>query len=137
MIPYVLDDLALSEVARGDTDLLHLLMSYDASGQALVVPVLAAGAAYRQSPTEDAAQSLRGIASLDHAMTAPVGDIGQAIRLTQIAEKTGLDICAAHIAAVADKSVCPVLTLDGDRWKRASASLPHPLHTIEIAEPED
>lgn len=39
MIPYVFDDLALSEVTRGDTDLLHLLMSYDASGQALIVPL--------------------------------------------------------------------------------------------------
>jgi hypothetical protein len=50
MIPYVLDDLTLSEVARGDADLIRLLLSYDASGQALIVPVLAAVAADRQSP---------------------------------------------------------------------------------------
>jgi predicted nucleic acid-binding protein len=135
MIPYVLDDLTLSEVARGDADLIRLLLSYDASGQALVVPVLAAAAAYRQAPTADAADSLRGLPDLDHAMSAPVSDVGQALRLVEIAAKTGLDVCAAHVAAVADTAICPILTLDGDRWRRASSVLPDPLHVIEIADP--
>ena len=137
MIPYVLDDLTLAEVARGDTDLIDLLLSYDAAGQVLVVPVLAAAAAYRDYPSADAADSLRGIPELDCAMSAPVGDVTQAMRLVEIAAKTGLDVCAAHVAAVADASVCPILTLDADRWRRASASLPDPLHVIEIADPEE
>lgn len=136
MIPYVLDDLTLSEVARGDADLIRLLLSYDASGQVLIVPVLAAAAAYRQAPTADAADSLRGLPDLDHAMHAPVGDVSQALRLIEISQKTGLDVCAAHVAAVADASICPILTLDGDRWRRASAALPDPLHVIEIADPD-
>ncbi len=135
MIPYVLDDLTLTEVARGDADLIRLILSFDAAGQALVVPVLAAAAAYRDNPGPDAADSLRGIPELDHAMSAPVGDIAQAIRLIEIAEKTGLDVCAAQVAAVADASVCPILTVDADRWRRASASLSDPLHVIEIADP--
>jgi predicted nucleic acid-binding protein len=137
MIPYVLDDLTLSEVARGDADLIRLLLSYDAAGQALVVPVLAAAAAYRQAPTTDAADSLRGLPDLDHATSAPVADVGQALRLIEIAAKTGLDVCAAHVAAVADASICPILTLDADRWRRASAALPDPLHIIEIADTDD
>lgn len=137
MIPYVLDDLTLSEVARGDADLIRLLLSYDASGQALIVPVLAAAAAYRQAPTADAADSLRGLPDLDHAMAAPVGDLSQALRLTEIARDTGLDLCAAHVAAVADASICPILTLDADRWRQASSALPDPLHVIEIAEPDN
>jgi hypothetical protein len=136
VIPYVLDDLTLTEVARGDTDLIQLLLSFDASGQALVVPVLAAAAAYRDCPSADAADSLRGMPDLDHAMSAPVGDVTQAIRLVEIAEKTGLDLCAAQVAAIADASVCPILTVDGDRWRRASASLPDPLRIVEIADPQ-
>jgi len=70
-------------------------------------------------------------------MSAPVGDVGQALRLIDIAEKTGLDVCAAHVAAVADASICPILTLDAERWRRASAALSDPLHIIESADPED
>lgn len=134
MIPFVLDDLTLTEVAHGDADLIRLLLSYDAAGQALVVPVLAAGAAYRDNPTPDAGDSLRGLPELDHAFSAPVGDVVQALRLIEIAEKTGLDVCAAQVAAVADASICPILTIDGDRWRRVSASLPDPLYVIEIAD---
>lgn len=79
---------------------------------------------------------LRGLPELDHAISAPVSDVTQALRLVEIAEKTGLEVCAAHVAAVADASVCPILTVDGDRWHRASASLPDPLYVIEIAEPD-
>jgi hypothetical protein len=47
------------------------------------------------------------------------------------------DVCAAHVAAAADASICPILTLDADRWQRASASLLDLLYIIEIAEPEN
>jgi hypothetical protein len=136
VIPYVLDDLTLTEVARGDADLIRLLLSYDSEGQVLVVPVLAAAAAYRDNPSADAADSLRGLPELDHAMSAPVGDVAQALRLMEFAEKTGLDLCAAQVAAVADASVCPILTVNGERWRRASAALPDPLYVIEIADPD-
>lgn len=136
MIPYVLDDLTLAQVARGDPDLTGLLLSFDAAGQALVVPVLAAAAALRDCPAAEAADALRGIPELDHAMTAGIGDVGQAIRLIEIAMRTGLDVCAAQVAAVADASVCPVLTIDGDRWRRASASLEDPLYIVEIRDPD-
>jgi hypothetical protein len=84
---------------------------------------------------DDSADSLRGLPDLDNALSAPVADVGQALRLVEIAERAGLDMGAAHVAAVADASVCPILTLDAERWRRASAQLPEPLHIIEIADP--
>lgn len=88
MIPYVLDDLTLTEVARGDADLIRLLLSYDAAGQALVVPVLAAAAAYRDNPSPEAGDSLRGLPELDHAISAPVSDVAQALRVSVAAARS-------------------------------------------------
>src|SRR5205823_3228316 len=46
-----------------------------------------------------------------------------------------LDPWDAHVAAVADAAVCPVLTLDAARWREHAADLDEPLHVIEIADP--
>jgi hypothetical protein len=43
----------------------------------------------------------------------------------------------ANVAAVADASVCPILTLDGDKWRDHAHDLEEPPHFIEIAEPGD
>jgi hypothetical protein len=67
-IPLVLDDLVLSEIARGDGALITLLQHYDAAGQPLIVPLLALGAAYRQARTEQAEGLLEGVVRLEHAM---------------------------------------------------------------------
>jgi hypothetical protein len=40
------------------------------------------------------------------------------------------------VAAVADASVCPILTLDAGKWRQHSGELDEPLHIIEIADPE-
>ena len=37
--------------------------------------------------------------------------------------------------AVADASVCPILTADAPKWRDPAAALDDPLHIIEIAEP--
>ncbi|GAB3154129.1 hypothetical protein [Microbispora hainanensis] len=50
---------------------------------------------------------------------------------------TGLDIHDAHAAAIADVSVCPILTLRGGKWQRPSRALDNPLHVIEIADPDE
>jgi hypothetical protein len=44
-------------------------------------------------------------------------------------------MCDAHVAAVADASVCPVLTMDAPKWREHATALGEPLHIIEIAEP--
>jgi predicted nucleic acid-binding protein len=64
-----------------------------------------------------------------------VQDAEQAVRLAAILAQTGLDTYDAHVAAVADASVCPILTLDAPKWREHARDLEEPLHFIEIAEP--
>jgi hypothetical protein len=135
VIPYVVDELVLMELARGDVAMTVLIMNYDASGQALVIPALAAAEAYRDCHTGEAAAALAGLPDLESTMFAPLGDMDQSLRLTDIASATGLDLPAAHVAAVAAESICPILTLDARRWKEASVHLDKPLYTIEVSDP--
>ncbi len=48
-----------------------------------------------------------------------------------------LDPWDAHVAAVADAAVCPILTLDAPKWRQHSGDLDEPLHIIEIADPDE
>ena len=57
------------------------------------------------------------------------------MRLASIVARTGLDAWDAHAAAVADASVCPILTLNGAKWRQHSGELDEPLHFIEIEDP--
>jgi predicted nucleic acid-binding protein len=114
--PWVLDTSVLVEVARGDTRTMTLVQELDARGRPLVIPALAVTGA-----------------SLD--MTAALRDAEQAVRLAAVIARTGLDPWDAHVAAVADAAVCPILTLDAARWREHAADLDEPLHFIEIAEP--
>jgi hypothetical protein len=41
------------------------------------------------------------------------------------------------VAAVADASVCPILTLDAPKWRQHSGDLDEPLHLIVIADPDE
>jgi hypothetical protein len=41
---------------------------------------------------------------------------------------------AAHVAAVADASICPILTLDGTKWREHAGDLDQRLHFAEIAD---
>ncbi len=43
----------------------------------------------------------------------------------------------AHVAAAADVSVCPILTLDAAKWREHAGDLDEPLHIIEIADPDE
>jgi hypothetical protein len=51
--------------------------------------------------------------------------------------RTGLDPWDAHVAAIADAAVCPVLTLRAVKWRQPSAALDEQLHIIEISDPDD
>jgi len=42
-----------------------------------------------------------------------------------------------YVAAVADTVICPILTLDGEKWRQHARDLDEPLTVIEIADPED
>ena len=41
-----------------------------------------------------------------------------------------------HVAAVADASVCPILTLNAAKWRQRAGDLDDRLHFIEIVDPD-
>ncbi len=49
---------------------------------------------------------------------------------------TKLDQWDAHVAAIADVAVCPILTLGAAEWVQPSSALDNPPHIIEIAAPD-
>lgn len=135
--PYVLDTSVLTAVAREDHGIMTMVQRFDATGQPLVIPVLAMTGAALDALSEDAAELLEGVERLAGVMTAPLRDAEQAAALADVIARTGLDPWDAHVAAVADASVCPILTLNTAKWREASAGLDEPLHVIEIADPDE
>jgi predicted nucleic acid-binding protein len=135
--PLVLDASVLIEAARGDFGIMTLLQGYDADGVPLVIPVLATVAASVDTRSDDAEAILHGLERLGNAMAAPVLDSEQAVRLADVIARTGLGPWDAHVAAVADASVCPILTLDAAKWREHAGDLDERLHFVEIADPDD
>jgi hypothetical protein len=127
--PYVLDVSALTAITRGDYGIMTFIQQLDASGQPLVIPVLAM--------TGAAEAILHGLERLGNALVAPLRDAEQAARLAAVIVRTGLDPWEGHVAAVADAAICPILTLDAGKWRQHSADLDDPLHFIEIADPDE
>jgi alkylation response protein AidB-like acyl-CoA dehydrogenase len=60
----------------------------------------------------------------------------QATRLAAVISATGLDPWDAHVAAIADTSVCPILTLDAAKWRQHATDLDAPLHYVELTDPD-
>jgi predicted nucleic acid-binding protein len=134
--PYIVDVSVLKAVARADAQVTRLILELDARRRPLVLPALAMTAAALDARSEDADDALRGLERLDNAEVAPLRDAEQAARLATIIVKTGLDPWDAHVAAIADASVCPILTLDAAKWREHAMDLDEPLHVIEIADPD-
>ena len=135
--PYIIDLGVAVAVARFDASVMTLIQGYDARGQSLVIPVLALTGASLDVRTEDADDLLEGLERLGNAEVAPLRDAEQAARLGAVIARTGLDPWDAYVAAVADASVCPILTLDAAKWRQHSGDLDEPLHIIEIADPDE
>ena len=135
--PLILDASVLIEAARGDAGIMTLIQGYDADGQPLIIPVLAVTAASLDTRSEDAEAILHGLERLENAMAAPVRDAEQAVRIADVIARTGLDPWDAHVAAVADAAVCPILTLDAAKWQEHAGDLDERLHFVEIADPDD
>ena len=115
----------------------RLVLALDGRGRPLVIPVLAITAASLDARTEDGDVALMGLERLENTMIAPLRDADQAARLAAVIAKTGLETCDAHVAAVADASVCPILTLDAQKWREHATDLDEPLHIIEITDPDE
>lgn len=135
--PYVLDASVVVAVARGDTDVMTFIQRLDGTGQVMVIPVLAITAASLDVRSDEADELLEGLELLGNAEIAPLRGAEQAARLAAIIARTGLDPWDAHVAAVADAAVCPVLTLDVAKWQSYADDLDDPLRVIEIAEPDE
>ena len=78
---------------------------------------------------------MRGLERLECVLIAPLRDAEQAAALATVAARTGLDPWEAHVAAVADAAICPILTLDAAKWRAYAAALDEQLHVIETADP--
>ena len=135
--PYVLDVSVLTAITRGDYGIMTFIQGLDASGQPLVIPALAITGASLDLRSDDTEAILHGLERLGSAMIAPLRDAEQAVRLAAVIARTGLDPWDAHVAAVADAAVCPILTLGAARWREHAADLDEPLHFIEIANPDE
>ena len=133
--PYVLDVSVLVAVARFDAAIMTLIQGYDSRGQALVVPAMALTGASLDVRSADADDLLEGVERLDNTEVAPLRDAEQAVRLAAVMASTGLDPWDAHVAAVADASICPILTLDAAKWRQHADGLADPLNFVEIADP--
>jgi predicted nucleic acid-binding protein len=134
--PWALDVSVLAEVARGDARTMTLVQEFDGRGRPLVIPALAVTGAALDIRTDEAADLLEGLERLENAMTAPLQGAEQASRLAAVIARTGLDPWDAHVAAVADASVCPILTLNAAKWRQHAGDLDDRLHFIEIADPD-
>ena len=133
--PYVLDVSVVVAVARGHKEIMTFIQRLDGTGQPMVVPVLAIAAASLDVRSEEGDELLEGLELLGHAEIAPLRGVEQATRLASVMARTDLGPWDAHVAAVADAAICPILTLDGQKWRRHSADLDEPLHIIEIVDP--
>ncbi|GAA0436119.1 hypothetical protein Acor_55240 [Acrocarpospora corrugata] len=135
-VPLILDSTVLHELARGEFGTISLIQGYDADGQPMVVSALAITRALVDTHTEEATDAMHGLTSLEYVTVAPLRDTEQAELLAEVVVTTGLEVYEAHTAAIADISVCPILTMDASRWIDASTRLDEPLHIIEIRDPE-
>ncbi|NJP98890.1 hypothetical protein HCN51_57350 [Nonomuraea sp. FMUSA5-5] len=135
--PLILDTGVLVELARGDLNLMEMMARWDEQGQPMVMSVVAVAAAARDSGSKDATDLLLGIATMEQITVAGLREPEHGIALGSVLARTGLDWGDAHVAVLADTSVCPILTLDGSHWAPAVRGFDEPLHVIEIAEPPE
>jgi predicted nucleic acid-binding protein len=135
--PFILDTSVLSAIARADPDIIGLVQGHDARHQPLVIPALALTGASLDARNEEGDELLAGLDLLESVTIAPLNGVRQATQLAAITALTGLDPWDAHVVAVADAAICPVLTLDAGKWRQPSAALEHRLHIIEISDPGD
>jgi hypothetical protein len=87
--------------------------------------------------SDGAAAALADLGRLGNAMTAPLGNVSQAVRLAEVISRTELDPWDAQVAMIADVSVCPILTLDAAKWESHLRDLDEPLHIIEVADSDE
>ncbi|GAA0986451.1 hypothetical protein GCM10009555_063940 [Acrocarpospora macrocephala] len=136
--PLILDTSVMEDIARGDAGLIELVQRYDSLGQNLIAPSLAiAGVATALHGIQEAQDLLAGMARMDAVTVAQLHGVEQAFALVRVMNRTGLDPWDGHVAAIADASICPILTINPAKWSGPSRALDDPLHIIEITDDPD
>ncbi|MCF6476940.1 hypothetical protein FAF44_52845, partial [Nonomuraea sp. MG754425] len=129
--PLILDTGVLVELARGDLNLMEMVTRWDEQGQPMVMSVRAVATAARNADSRDVTDLLLGIATMDQITVAGLRETEHGIALASMLERTDLDWGDAHVAALADTSVCPILTLECSHWTTRTAAVrafDEPLH---------
>lgn len=135
--PLILDVSVLIEITHRDTDIMTLIQDYDAAGQPIVVPALAVTAASIDTRNEEAADLLGGLELFENIEIAPLQGVERALALAAVMARTGLEPWDTHVAAIADASICPILTLDAAKWRQHSEDLDDRLYIVEITDPDE
>ncbi|MET8142270.1 hypothetical protein ABZU32_18325 [Sphaerisporangium sp. NPDC005288] len=87
-IPLVFDTTLLSEVVRGDPDLINIVRRFDAENQPMVIPALALVGASLDSRSSEVADALYGMALLESVEIAPLAGAKQGIALAGSRRRT-------------------------------------------------
>lgn len=135
--PYILDLSVLIAYARFDIQIAELVQILDARQQPLVVPALTLAGALEDVATPTAKNLFDGLVLMGSVQVAPLNTVDHAAILAEAVSVTGLDVWDAHTAAVANRSVCPILTVDVAKWRPAVGAFEHPLHVVEIEDLPD
>ncbi|MEV0583962.1 hypothetical protein [Nonomuraea sp. NPDC050310] len=137
MSGYVLDDLFLRELARGDDMTANLVAALDFAAERMSVPAVTlahaqAGLSPRQQDT------LNGLVeNLPNVLLDVVANLDHTLRIAAIAEHLGdaPDLSASHVVAVSRYLDFPILTLDRERWAPVLDVLPWQVTVVEASDP--
>ncbi|MBG0833244.1 hypothetical protein HS041_36695 [Planomonospora sp. ID67723] len=137
---FVLDAMVLTEVARGDSDIIILLQQLDADKITLIVPALAVtGAAIDIGANDEQMATVRGVCRLNSAKFAGLAafdDSSDLARLRLEVEAFG-ELWDVQAAVQAVLHGCPILTTDYGRWKDAVRETRGEFAVVEVAELDD
>ncbi|MEO3853986.1 hypothetical protein [Acrocarpospora sp. B8E8] len=117
---YVLDASVVSEVARGDGDLITMLFGLTSQRIRVVVPALVVSSvAAELGEPSGFLPAVRGIARLEHGSYGSLADFDDALELGRVLGRLGEEARwpDAHTVMLARRWRGQILTLDTSRWK--------------------
>ncbi|MBX6387056.1 MAG: hypothetical protein IRZ07_29445 [Microbispora sp.] len=132
---YVLDDVTIGELGRGDLVVANLVAALDEHAVRMSVPAIALAVA-QHTLSEAQADAVHGmIHRLEHVRLEPIASTEDVLRLSavsvQLTEQQ--DMAAAHTVAVARYLGFPILAADLKRWEPVRALVPWELDIYEIS----
>ncbi|GAB3887889.1 hypothetical protein [Microbispora bryophytorum] len=135
-VGYVLDDVTISELGRGDLVVANLVAALDEHTIRISVPAIALASA-QHTLSEAQTEAVHGmIHRLEHVRLEPIASAEDVLRLSAVSVRLTeqQDIPAAHTVAVARYLGFPILATDLKRWEPVRAHLPWQLDIYEISD---